>query len=412
MKKAPVILFLIAFIGFIAGLVHLFHLRFETGDSYPPYSSLRADPLGTKALFESLETLVETRRNLHTLAKLADGRDTTLFWLGAEPMDLRFVPADYERLETFIRSGGRLVISLTPTQRAPRMNRFATGTPGRPARITTNAPPIRPGEEFLDPDAISIRDRWQMEFDYAPLSSVEDQVVPEPAVLRQTNAATKLPRSLAIHTATHFGDATNGWETIYARVARTNVYPVVIERRFGRGSIVLCADSYHFSNEALRRDREPQFIAWSVGGAQKIRFDETHLGVTQEPGVAALLREYRLGGVFIALLVLAGLFVWQNSVSFMPPYEEQLARERAELVEGKDSATGFINLLKRNIVPADLMKVCIEQWNTHVSRMRRPSTARLDAMQQLIDAENQLDPRSRNPVRMYREFCEILKRRH
>jgi hypothetical protein len=411
-KKAPIILLIIAFLGFVAGLVHLFHLRFESGDNYPPYSSLRADPLGTKALFESLETLMETRRNLHTLSKLADGRDTTLFWLGAEPSTLRFLPAEYDRLETFVRSGGRFVISLAPTHRAPRMNRFAGGTPGRGGRFTTNAPPVRPGEEFLDPEAISIRDRWQVEFDYAPLSSVEDQVVPEPAVLRQTNATAKLPRSLAIHTATFFSDSTNDWETVYARVARTNVYPVVIERRFGRGNIVLCADSYHFSNEALRRDREPQFIAWSVGSARMVRFDETHLGVTQEPGVAALLREYRLGGVFIALLVLAGLFVWQNSVSFMPPYEEQLARERAELVEGKDSATGFINLLKRNIVPADLMKVCIEQWNTHVSRMRRPSAAKLDAMQQLIDAENQLDPRSRNPVRMYREFCEILKRRH
>ena len=152
-------------------------------------------------------------------------------------------------------------------------------------------------------------------------------------------------------------------------------------------------------------------MSWSVGSARMVRFDETHLGVTQEPGVAALLREYRLGGVFIALLILAGLFVWQNSVSFMPPYEELLARERGELVEGKDSATGFINLLKRNIAPADLMKVCIEQWNAHVSRMRRPSAARLAAMQQLIDAENQLEPQSRNPVRLYREFCEILKRR-
>ena len=76
MKKASLLFFLLAFVGFAAGLVHLFHLRFESGDNYPPYSSLRADPLGTKALFESLEPLVETRRHLQTLSKLSDGRDT------------------------------------------------------------------------------------------------------------------------------------------------------------------------------------------------------------------------------------------------------------------------------------------------------------------------------------------------
>ena len=95
----------------------------------------------------------------------------------------------------------------------------------------------------------------------------------------------------------------------------------------------------------------------------------------------------------------------------MPPYDEQLALERGELVEGKDSTSGFINLLKRNIPPGDLMKVCLEQWNAHGANARKPSAAKLDAMQKLIDAENAVEPRERNPVQMYRSFCEILKRR-
>lgn len=412
MKKAPILLLFIALTGFVAGLVHLFHLRFEGGDNYPPYSSLRADPLGTKALFESLEPLTETRRHLRSLSKLSDGRDTTLLWLGAEPRTLRFLPDEFQRLEAFARNGGRIVISLAPMQFAPRMNRFTPGgTRGRPVRATTNAPPVRPGEEFLDPEAVSIQDRWQLNFGYAPLESVDGKVVPERAALQQKNMAEVLPRALPIHTSVHFENSGTDWKIVYARVARTNAHPVVVERRFGRGSIVLCADSFHFSNEALRSDREPQFIAWSVGSSHDVLFDETHLGVTHEPGVASLLREYRLGGVFVVLLILAGLFVWQNSASFMPPHEDELARERSELVEGRDSASGFINLLKRNIHPADLMKVCIDQWNAHVSRTWRPSTTRLNAMQQLIDAENRRAPRDRNPVQMYRDFCEILKRR-
>lgn len=414
MKTAPLIFFALAFAGFVAGLVHLFHLRFEAGDNYPAYSTLRADPLGSKALYESLEPLRKTRRHLRTLGKLSDGNDTTLFWLGAESQSLRFLPSEYHPLETFVRSGGRLVITLAPQQQAPRVNRFAVAGPG-PRRVPpggTNAPPVRPGDPPLDPSPIPVGERWQLEFDHAPLQFVDRKIVPEEAILQRTNLATRLPRSLLVHTATHFARAGAEWDPIYSRVANTNVYPVIIERRFGRGSIVFCADSYPFSNEALRSDREPQLIAWSVGSAPEVVFDETHLGITHEPGVAALLREYRLGTFFIALLALAGLFVWRNSVSFMPPSGEDLEAARTDMVEGKDSASGFVNLLKRNIPPKDLMKLCIEQWNASAAHARRPSAARLEAMQERLAAENRKDPRDRNPVELYRDFSTILKRRN
>lgn len=414
MKKTALLFFALAFVGFTAGLVHLFHLRFEGGDNYPPYSSLRADPLGTKALFESLEPLVETRRHVRSLSKLSDGRDTTLLWLGAEVSSLRFVPDEFQRIETFVRSGGRVVISLVPVQDVPRANRFATGgpAPNRPLRMTTNAPPLRPGEEFADPQTISIRDRWNLAIDHVPLTkSPEGKMIPELAVLRDDGESRHLPKSIPVHTAAHFANSDSNWRTLYARVAGTNLYPVLIERTMGRGRIVLSADSFHFSNEALRSEREPGLLAWLVGPAREVVFDETHLGVSHEPGVAALAREYRLGGIFVALLVLAGLFIWRNSASFMPPYDEQLAQERGELVEGKDSTSGFINLLKRNIPPGALMKVCLEQWNAHGANARKPSAAKLDAMQKLIDAENQLEPRDRNPVRMYREMALALKRK-
>jgi len=412
MKKTSLLFFLLAFVGFAAGLVHLFHLRFESGDNYPPYSSLRADPLGTKALFESLEPLVETRRHVRSLARLSDGRDTTLLWLGAEVSSLRFVPDEFQRIETFVRSGGRVVISLVPVQDTPRVNRFATGRPGvkRSPRMTTNAPPLRPGEEFADPQTISIRDRWNLIINHASVTKTpEGKMVPELAVLRDDSKSRFLPESIPVHTAAHFADSDPNWRTLYARVAGTNSYPVLIERTMGRGRIVLCADSFHFSNESLRSEREPGLLSWLIGASREVVFEETHLGVSHEPGVAALAREYRLGGIFIALLLLAGLFIWRNSASFMPPYDEHLAQERGELVEGKDSTSGFINLLKRNIPPGDLMKVCLEQWNAHGANVRQPSAAKLDAMQKLIDAENSLGPRERNPVRMYRQMASVLK---
>jgi len=413
MKKLSILVLVLALGGFAFGLVHLFKLRFEAGDSYPPYSSLRADPLGTKALYESLDRMMPARRHLQSLSKLGDGRDTTLFWLGTETRELRFLPSEYKDMETFIRTGGRVVIGMLPILDRPRLNRFATRPPvgggAPPGAAPTNAPAIQPGNEFADARRISIRDRWILSFDYAELSRTDDKkIIPATATRRDEDSS--LPASISVHTSLFFDNLGPDWRVLYARGNKTNQQAVIIERAMGKGSVVLCADSFYFSNEALRRDREPALLAWHVGPAREVVFDETHLGVQEDPGVATLARKYRLGGVFVALLILAGLFIWKNSVSFMPPYEEQLARERGEQIEGRDSAAGFINLLRRNIPPADLLKVCLEQWNTHFAHARKPSAAKLEAMQKIIDAENALEPRQRNPVRTYREFCEILKR--
>ena len=45
------------FLIFVYGIVHLFILRFERGNMYPPYSSYRTDPLGSKIYYEALHNL-------------------------------------------------------------------------------------------------------------------------------------------------------------------------------------------------------------------------------------------------------------------------------------------------------------------------------------------------------------------
>ena len=39
--------------AFLYGVARLYALRFEVGDVYAPYSTYRADPLGTGALYEA-----------------------------------------------------------------------------------------------------------------------------------------------------------------------------------------------------------------------------------------------------------------------------------------------------------------------------------------------------------------------
>src|SRR5204863_8754750 len=69
---------------FCYGVSRLFVLRYERGDVYPPYSTLRADPLGTKGIYEALDQLpgVNAERNFRALPKLRPVAPITLVYPG------------------------------------------------------------------------------------------------------------------------------------------------------------------------------------------------------------------------------------------------------------------------------------------------------------------------------------------
>lgn len=412
MKRLPLIFFLLVAGALVYGLMQLFQLRFAAGDVYPGCSTLRADPLGAKAFYESLGALADVQRNHRPLTRLPTGRDTTLFLLGADLEDVRLTLDEFKRLEAFVDEGGRLVIALYPLlQRLPARwsaTRAAQPLPGMP----TNAPappgkskgsPFGADDDPFELAKIRFTERWGLGLDLAVLSKDAAGKYPPATAWRRTDRP--LPETIHSHTALYFTHFKSDWRVIYAR---TNDQAVVIERPLGRGTMVLLADSYYFSNEALLVDRQSALLAWLVGPNRQVLFDETHLGVQEDPGVVTLARQYRLHGLALALLILALLFVWKNAATFLPPAEEQLAQERGELVRGKDAAAGFVNLLRRNLRPADLLPLCVAEWKKSCGQ--GVPAARLQQMQEAIDAENARPPKERNPVATYRKFCQILAR--
>src|SRR5436190_16731775 len=107
---------------FVLGLVHLFMLRFDAGDVYPEYSSLRADPLGTMALCESLERMpgLIVRHDFSAANQLPHGKETTYLHLGARTTDWRALDEELvKEIEGFVTSGGRLAISFFPETTKP-----------------------------------------------------------------------------------------------------------------------------------------------------------------------------------------------------------------------------------------------------------------------------------------------------
>jgi hypothetical protein len=122
-----------------------------------------------------------------------------------------------------------------------------------------------------------------------------------------------------------------------------------------------------------------------------------------------LMRKYRLHGLALGLLLLAGLFIWKNSTSLAPPAAEE---KRDDFVAGKDAASGFVNLLRRNIAPRDLFNVCFGEWKKSAAPSGKFSSARLQQAEAVFQSEESRPAGERNPVATYRKISETLGRQH
>jgi hypothetical protein len=323
------------------GVWRLFELRFAHGDIYPPYSSLRADQYGSRALFDSIGGVAgfQVSRNFRPLEKIAPGA-RTVFYLGVSPNSFAYQPDEaFKDLEKLAAGGARVVIGFrsVPAERTPKRQ--------------TTAP---------------VQKRWGVRFTFAKHV--------DPGEASQTALAFE-PESKAWQG--------NSW---------------MLERGFGRGSVLLLARSYPLSNEGLQKERATGLIAHMLGGNRQVVFDESHLGEVESGSVAGLARKYRLEGLAAALLALAGLYLWKNSVSFLPPRESE---HEEILTSAKDASSGLANLLRRNIPASELIRTCVAQWEKDRDGARYPA-AKVERVRAIAN-------RGGDPAAAYAEIGRILK---
>lgn len=151
--------------------------------------------------------------------------------------------------------------------------------------------------------------------------------------------------------------------------------PRVVERRFGKGEIVLVADSRLLNNASLARGSRGDLLAKLIERRPALLFDEEHLGVADQVSVAALIWRYRLHGVLAAAVLLFGLFVWKNATSFLP-----VVSEHAAAVRGQDTTAGLSNLLRRSVPETALLSTAISEWGKVVKNpSKREEISRLAA---------------------------------
>lgn len=438
------LLFLLLVLG--VGLARLFQLRFDAGDVYPPYSSWRSDPLGTRALHDSLaeQPGLRLHRHFHAAHKLPEGKGAALLMLGMQPAGLDWMSeANAEAIQNFVRGGGRLVVAFaaigekwqlagiedreeeskaerpeekdSPKQTEAKEDKAKEDKASEGGTKLERASEARRARDRarrlgdrrrarLAPE-VGLRERWGIEYKYEELEAGEDGMPLPVTVERVANVPT--PLELSWHSALGFALSATNWVELYRR----GEHVVVAERRYGLGTIVVCSDAYLFSNEALRNDRQPRFLAWALGGATAVWFDEAHLGTREEPGVANLVRAYGLHGLVLGLLWLAALYVWRQSVPLVPAAAADQAGRGGEIEVGRGFGSGMVNVLRRAVAPAELPAACLEAWQRSCVRERARFLAHAEAMRQVLHEYEQEEKRGRDPVRAVRRMAAELDRR-
>jgi hypothetical protein len=337
--------------GFLLGLWELYQLRFAAGDIYPPYSSLRTDPLGSKALYESLGRIpgISTDRNYIALPRIPKGNATVLF-VGQNPFKFEAMTEDdIKEYESLAGSGARVVIAMLPVR-----------------RLTEDKNPAK-----VQPGTRPIEKRWGVHFGYITQAAKQ---------LQEDGEAPKLT-------------------ALYFLVAGKVLYRV--ERPFGAGVVVLIASSYPMSNEALAGERDTKSIAWALGGSRRVIFDEYHLGLEESSGVVALARKYHLELLAAMLLLLLALFIWKNTSSLLPPRPEP---SDDESVAVQDVSSGLANLLRRNVPAKALMATCLEEWEGSRHGGKFYSREKIERIRTLARREDDV-------VATYRLISRILAER-
>jgi hypothetical protein len=408
-------------VGTLYGLFQLMALRLEQGDVYPAYSSLRTDPLGTKAFYEGLGEMkgIAVSRNYTPADRIESVRETTYFDLGDNSGEVFDVPvAAAPDVENYVVQGGRLVVTLvgenTLALKHHRRGTFEkTPTPAATPGATPSSSPL-PTRPPLTPTATEVPastfgKQWGVQTGIEPLpqstekgrSDVLTTYLPVTVV---RNGVGKLPKALPWHSALYFKDLDPAWKVLYRRGDN----PVAIERTLGKGALVLLGDSYLVSNEAMQKDRFADLLAYLAGERPRVIFDETHLGVFESENTATLARKYGLAGFVLGLALLALLFIWRSSMSLVPPPEEE-GGERTGPQSGKDFSTGLVNLLRRNIPARDILSVCFAQWKKTFAQERKHLAPKAVEMEREVERQRK-DPKT-HPVEGYLKVSRILKKR-
>ena len=335
------ILLAAAFAGFVLWMLNL---RLSTGDSYPPYSSLRADPLGSRALHDALDGLpaLSSSRNTRHLRFLKPDSQSAVIFLGLHPRQLRFTSKqEREIISRWLDQGCHIVIALATT--APDYQERMENRGVKPASDKNADDDQETTESPLPDDLFGLTAKRKP----ADISA-------SPQTSHAAFSGIPLPAWRGSHILEAAPDSQ--WSTL----ATAGDHPTIAILTRGKGSILVTTDSYPFSNEAQLHDRHTPYLLALLAGRSDIIFEESHLGVSNEPGLVRLLRQYHLHGILAGGILLFVVLLWQGSGSLLPvDPRKDLGTSASGTTSGRDTSDGLVALMESALPPRKLLEECI-----------------------------------------------------
>ena len=339
---------------FVAGTLWLALLGIQGGGVYPPHSSLRSDPNGTRALAEALERMgVKVARNYKQQPDRLEPEGTTLVYVGAPGamegllwMNDEAAADIRESLGRFVRKGGRLVITLDSRSAAEQ---YGIDTSG------------------IDEPIVSTDELPNLPLEWVPGEPpTGNYLSPVDLWYRHRERSAELPPPFSHERQGHFLFVPNGpWHPVSGRPGAA----YAVRRTLGKGQIVLVGASYFLTNRALSEQPGSDRLIDLLAPRRRVVFDEFHLGLTDRRGIASMAREYGLTGTMGVLGVLAALFIWRNATRIAPVHPSRRV-SREGLIAGRDVASGLLNLLGRAVPRRKLLVVCVDEWQRTLPRRR------------------------------------------
>jgi hypothetical protein len=318
-------------LSFLAAVVWIVMTPLQSGDAYPSYSTLRADPLGAKILYDSLAELpgIQVERNFKLLGRLEETVPGTLFYLGGSgPGFYSEAEGQLKQWERLASKGWRIVFVFQNAMPAIAGNFDVFTAKQAPKGDSAKAAPMP-----------TVRSRWGMHLRLRT------------ATIKERSEMERTPRKSSLYF--------EGDESWTVRAKEDDGKAAHVEKPMGKGSIALVARIFPLSNEGLRERPDGKLISQLTGPNQRIVFDELHHGLDETGSVGSLIRRYNMEATVGMLFLLGLLFIWRNASSLLPLKDS--ATESKELL-GRDNRQGMLTLLRRSIPREQLISTCLSEW--------------------------------------------------
>jgi hypothetical protein len=406
MKKST-ITFISLILLFSLGLLWILVERFQSGDVYPPYSSLRSDPQGTKAFYKSLSKLNQYKvdRNFKEIRKWQPESPFTLFMLNQVPEKYFIKPesgkSPIEEVLKKIEQGNRLILAYNVTNTRAKIketkDKKEEENSENKEKEVDQKNEDKENEEF---DYQSIEELIGIEVFHHDFNSDKHYYLHKNTSLPQQQMSS-LPSTIPWMGNLFFSTTHKDWHSLYFYQEE----PVIAYRKYGKGEIIALGSSYPLSNEALYIQRETHLLQYLAGNPIHIYFDEYHLGLGEQLGVMALIRSYRLHGLIIGLLLTLLLAIWRLQKPLILAKENNQANPTMTHLGNRSIYQKFL--------PSDeLISSSLAEWRRTLTpqQIKKISQNELEIpiQQFVISPENKKDKNS--AVARYNQIVSLLKK--